>query len=177
MMTPAPWPYRTGTPAVPCLHLICLSRAIQVTKVLVRKALASAARLKHNRSMNNLLDEMTEDEMYAIEFSPEELCEEPSADLPEPSAEEPETEYDCPVCHSTELQYAMHYRVSDDDETQELYRCARCGLTGEADERRGELVLRRRNPSRFTNRRTASSKTRSRFSGLATTIVSRVASA
>src|ERR1039458_7943325 len=111
--------------------------------------------------------------MYAIEFSPEELCEEPSADLPEPSAEEPETEYHCPVCHSTELQYAMHYRVSDDDETQELYRCARCGAIGEADDCRVELA----NPRRFTNRRTASSSTRSRFSGLATTIVSRVASA
>ena len=58
---------------------------------------------------------MTEEEMYALEFSPEELCE-------EPSAEEPEMEYHCPVCHATELQYAMHYRVSDDDETQEL-RC------------------------------------------------------
>jgi DNA-directed RNA polymerase subunit RPC12/RpoP len=113
---------------------------------------------------------MTEEEMYALEFSPEELCE-------EPSAEEPETEYHCPVCHASELQYAMHYRVSDDDETQELYRCARCGATGEADDCRVELVLRRRNPSRFTSRRTASSNTRSRFSGLATTIVSRVASA
>src|ERR1039457_625629 len=32
------------------------------------------------------LEPMTEEEMYALEFSPEELCE-------EPSAEEPETEY------------------------------------------------------------------------------------
>jgi hypothetical protein len=116
------------------------------------------------------LEPMTEDEMYAIEFSPEELCE-------EPAAEDPEVEYHCPVCHATELQYAMHYRVSDDDETQELYRCARCGATGEADDCRVELVLRRRNPSRFTSRRAASSNARSRFSGLATTIVSRVASA
>src|ERR1039457_5253415 len=116
------------------------------------------------------LEPMTEDEMYAIEFSPEELCE----DEPE---EEPEVEYHCPVCHATELQYAMHYRVSDDDETQELYRCARCGATGEAADCRVELVLRRRNPSRFTSRRAASSNARSRFSGLATTIVSRVASA
>ena len=86
---------------------------------------------------------MTEEEMYALEFSPEELCE-------EPSAEEPETEYHCPVCHASELQYAMHYRVSDDDETQELYRCAHCGATGEADDCRVEPVLRRRNPRRFT---------------------------
>ena len=114
------------------------------------------------------LEPMTEDEMYAMEFSPEELCE-------EPSAEEPETEYHCPVCHSTELQYAMHYRVSDDDETQELYRCARCGATGEAGDCRVEIVPRPRNPSRFTSRRTASSNACSRFSGLATTIVSRVA--
>src|ERR1017187_9558424 len=113
------------------------------------------------------LEPTTDDEMYALEFSPEELCEEPSAE------EEAENEYHCPVCHSTELQYAMHYRVSDDDETQELYRCARCGAIGEADDCRVELA----NPRRFTNRRTASSSTRSRFSGLATTIVSRVASA
>ena len=74
------------------------------------------------------LEPMTEDEMYALGFSPEELCE-------EPAAEEPEVEYHCPVCHATELQYAMHYRVSDDDdETQELYRCAHCGATGEADD-------------------------------------------
>src|ERR1019366_1706300 len=45
------------------------------------------------------------------------------------------------------------------------------------DDCRVEPVLRRSNPRRFTNRRTASSNTRSRFSGLATTIVSRVASA
>ncbi|MGA3079717.1 MAG: hypothetical protein ABSG56_39335, partial [Bryobacteraceae bacterium] len=114
------------------------------------------------------LEPMTEDEMYALEFSPEELCE-------EPSAEEPEVEYHCPVCHSTELQYAMHYPLYDGDETAELYRCARCGATGEADDCRVELVLRPRNPRRFTSRRTASSNTRSRFS--ATTIVSRVASA
>ena len=81
------------------------------------------------------LEPMTEDEMYAIEFSPEELCE-------EPSAEEPEVEYHCPVCHASELQYAMHYRVSDDDETQELYRCAHCGATGAADDCRVELGLR-----------------------------------
>src|ERR1039458_5734238 len=49
------------------------------------------------------LEPMTEDEMYALGFSPEELCE-------EPAAEEPEVEYHCPVCHATELQYAMHYR-------------------------------------------------------------------
>jgi predicted RNA-binding Zn-ribbon protein involved in translation (DUF1610 family) len=116
--------------------------------------------------MEHCLEPMTEEEMYALEFSPEELCE-------EPSAEEPETEYHCPVCHATELQYAMHYRVSDDDETQELYQCTRCGATGEADDCRVELA----NPRRFTNRPTASSNTRSRFSGLATTIVSRVASA
>jgi len=117
------------------------------------------------------LEPMTEDEMYAIEFHDCELHE----DEPE---EEAENEYHCPVCHATELQYAMHYRVSDDDdETQELYRCARCGATGEADDCRVELVLRRGNPRRFTSRRTASSNTRSRFSGLATTIVSRVASA
>ena len=116
------------------------------------------------------LEPMTEDEMYAIEFHDCELHE----DEPE---EEAENEYHCPVCHATELQYAMHYRVSDDDETQELYRCAHCGATGEADDCRVELVPRRRNPRRFTSRRTASSNTRSRFSGLATTIVSRVASA
>src|SRR5450755_3381243 len=103
------------------------------------------------------LEPMTEDEMYAIEFHDCELHE----DEPE---EEAENEYHCPVCHATELQYAMHYRVSDDDdETQELYRCARCGATGEADDCRVELVLRRR---RFTSRRTASLNTRSRFSGL-----------
>jgi hypothetical protein len=113
------------------------------------------------------LEPMTEDEMYAIEFHDCELHE----DEPE---EEAENEYHCPVCHATELQYAMRYRMSDDDETQELYRCARCGATGEADDCRVELVLRRR---RFTSRRTASLNTRSRFSGLATTIVSRVASA
>src|ERR1017187_8213482 len=100
----------------------------------------------------HFLEPLTEDEMYAIEFHDCELHE----DEPE---EEAENEYHCPVCHATELQYAMHYRVS------------------EADDCRVELVLRRRNPRRFTNRRTASSNTRSRFSGLATTIVSRVASA
>jgi hypothetical protein len=31
--------------------------------------------------------------MYALEFSPEELCD-------EPAAEEPEVEYDCPACHA-----------------------------------------------------------------------------
>src|ERR1035438_199035 len=123
-------------------------------------------RSKRLQNMEHCLEPMTEEEMYAIEFSPEELCE-------EQAAEEPETEYHCPMCHSTELQYAMHYRVSDDDETQELYRCARCGAIGEADDCRVELA----NPRRFTTRRTASSSTRSRFSGLATTIVSRVASA
>src|ERR1019366_1617356 len=116
------------------------------------------------------LEPMAEEEMYAIEFHDFELHE----DEPE---EEAENEYHCPVCHATELQYAMHYRVSDDDEPQELSRCARWGATGEADDCRVELVLRRRNPSRFTNRRTASSNTRSRFSGLPTTIVSRVACA
>src|ERR1017187_7301968 len=94
----------------------------------------------------HFLEPLTEDEMYAIEFHDCELHE----DEPE---EEAENGYHCPVCHATELQYAMHYRVSDDDETQELYRCARCGATGEADDCRVELVLRRRNPSRFTNRR------------------------
>src|ERR1022692_2010570 len=107
------------------------------------------------------LEPMTEDEMYAIEFSPEELCE-------EPSAEEPEVEYHCPVCHASELQYAMHYRVSDDDETQELYRCAHCGATGQSEAGRVVLVPLRRNPRRFTSRRTASSNTRSRFLGLPT---------
>ena len=82
------------------------------------------------------LGPLTEDEMYALEFSPEELCD-------EPAAEEPEVEYDCPACHATELQYAMHYRVSDDDETQELYRCARCGATGEAEDCRVETIARR----------------------------------
>ena len=88
-------------------------------------------RSKRLQNMEHCLEPMTEEEMYALEFSPEELCE-------EPSAEEPETEYHCPVCHATELQYAMHYRVSDDDETQELYQCARCGATGEADDCRVE---------------------------------------
>src|ERR1017187_9230284 len=103
------------------------------------------------------LEPMTEDEMYAIEFSPEELCE-------EPAAEDPEVEYHCPVCHATELQYAMHYRVSDDDETQELVGFPRGGPTGEVDACRGELVLPHSNPSRFTSRRAASSNARSRFS-------------
>src|ERR1039457_1470790 len=111
----------------------------------------------------HFLEPLTEDEMYTIEFHDVELHE----DEPE---EEAENGYHCPVCHATELQYAMHYRVSDDDdETQELYRCAHCGATGEADDCRVELVQRRRNPRRFTSRRTASSNTRSRFSGLATT--------
>ena len=119
----------------------------------------------------HFLEPMTEDEMYASEFSLEELCEEPEA------AEEAENEYHCPVCHPTELQYAMHYRVSDDDEACEIYQCARCGVTGEADDCRVESVLRPRNPGRFTSLWTASSNIRSRFSGLATTIVSGVASA
>ena len=124
--------------------------------------------------MEHCLEPMTEDEMYALEFSPEELCEEPAIEEPEePSAEEPETEYHCPVCHSTELQYAMHYPVYDGDETAELYQCARCGATGEADDCRVALA----NPRRFTSRRTASSNAGSRFSGLPATIVSRVASA
>ena len=97
------------------------------------------------------LEPMTEDEMYAVELSDCELHPEPQIE------EEPEAEYHCPVCHATELQYAMHYRVSDDDETQELYRCAHCGATGEADDCRVELVLRRRNPRQFTSRRTVSS--------------------
>ena len=48
------------------------------------------------------LEPMTEEEMYAIEFHDCELHE----DEPE---EEAENEYHCPVCHATELQYAMHY--------------------------------------------------------------------
>ena len=79
----------------------------------------------------HFLEPTTEDEMYAIEFHDCEVHE----DEPE---EEAENEYHCPVCDSTELQYAMHYRVSDDDETQELYQCARCGATGEADDCRVE---------------------------------------
>ena len=34
----------------------------------------------------------------------------------------------------------MHYRVSDDDETQALCRCARCGAAGEADDCRVEIA-------------------------------------
>jgi hypothetical protein len=83
------------------------------------------------------LEPLTEDEMYAIEFHDCELHE----DEPE---EEAENGCHCPVCHATELQYAMHYRVSDDDETQELYRCARCGATGEADDCRVETIARRK---------------------------------
>src|ERR1035438_4538562 len=79
----------------------------------------------------HFLEPLTEDEMYTIEFHDCELHE----DEPE---EEAENGYHCPVCHATELQYAMHYRVSDDDETQELYQCARCGATGEADDCRVE---------------------------------------
>src|ERR1039457_1400978 len=83
----------------------------------------------------HFLEPLTEDEMYAIEFHDCELHE----DEPE---EEAENEYHCPVCHATELQYAMHYRGSDDDETQKLYRCAHCGATGAADDCQVELGLR-----------------------------------
>ena len=73
--------------------------------------------------------ELQNEEKYAIEFCDFELNGyEPEAD------EEIENEYRCPVCESHELQYMMHYPLSADDATTELYQCGQCGAMGEADD-------------------------------------------
>jgi len=74
------------------------------------------------------------EEKYAIEFCDFEL----SGYEPEAEDEEIENEYRCPVCESHELQYMMHYPLSADDATTELYQCGQCGAMGEADDCRVE---------------------------------------
>jgi rubredoxin len=74
--------------------------------------------------------DLQNEEMYAIEFCDFEL----SGYEPEAEDEEIENEYRCPVCESHELQYMMHYPLSADDATTELYQCAQCGAMGEADD-------------------------------------------
>jgi hypothetical protein len=78
--------------------------------------------------------ELQNEEKYAIEFSDFEL----NGYEPEAEDEEIENEYRCPVCESHELQYMMHYPLSADDATTELYQCGQCGAMGEADDCRVE---------------------------------------
>ena len=74
---------------------------------------------------------MTDEEMYPIEFSPEELHE-------EPAIEEPETSSTCPACASEDLEFAMHYadpdRETGYDNSGEMYHCRACGSVGDAEE-------------------------------------------
>ena len=74
---------------------------------------------------------MTEEEMYALEFSPEELCE----DL---SIEEPEVSTTCPVCMSEDLDFAYKYPEMEPEtgynESCEMYHCRACGSVGDAEE-------------------------------------------
>jgi len=78
--------------------------------------------------------DLQNEEKYAIEFSDFEL----NGYEPEAEDEEIENEYRCPVCESHELQYMMHYSLSADDATTELYQCGQCGAMGEADDCRIE---------------------------------------
>src|ERR1035438_8865047 len=77
------------------------------------------------------LEPMTDEEMYPIEFSPEELHE-------EPAIEEPETSSTCPACASEDLEFAMHYadpdRETGYDNSGEMYHCRACGSVGDAEE-------------------------------------------
>jgi hypothetical protein len=74
---------------------------------------------------------MTEDEMYAIEFSPEELCE-------DPGIEEPETSTTCPACLSADLDFAYNYGQTDPEtgysDSGEMYHCRACGSVGDAED-------------------------------------------
>ena len=81
--------------------------------------------------------DLQNEEMYAIEFCDFEL----SGYEPEAEDEEIENEYRCPVCESHELQYMMHYPLSADDATTELYQCGQCGAMGEADDCRVNPAL------------------------------------
>ena len=77
------------------------------------------------------LEPMTEEEMYALEFSPEELCE-------EPSAEEPEVSTPCPVCMREDLDFAYNYAQPDPEtgynDSGEMYHCRACGKVGDAED-------------------------------------------
>ncbi len=77
------------------------------------------------------LEPMTEDEMYAIEFCPEELCE-------EPAIEEPEVSTTCPVCMSEDLDFAYNYAETDPEtgynDSGEMYHCRACGKVGDAED-------------------------------------------
>jgi hypothetical protein len=79
-------------------------------------------------STTRLLDEMTDDEMYPLEFSDCELTGE------EPAIEEPETFSTCPACASEDLDFGYRYPTSDDDEGGEMYHCRACGSVGDAEE-------------------------------------------
>jgi len=77
------------------------------------------------------LEPMTEEEMFAIEFSPEELCE-------EPAIEEPEVSQTCPVCLSEDLDFAYNYAETDPEtgynESREMFHCRQCGKVGDAED-------------------------------------------
>jgi hypothetical protein len=74
---------------------------------------------------------MTEDEMYALEFSPEELCE-------ALALEESGVWTTCPVCMSEDLDFAYNYAETDPEtgynESCEMYHCRACGSVGDAEE-------------------------------------------
>src|ERR1017187_3262895 len=77
------------------------------------------------------LEPTTEEEMYAIEFSPEELCE-------EPAIEEPEVSTTCPVCMSEDLDFAYYYAEADPEtgynDSGEISHCRACVSVGDAEE-------------------------------------------
>jgi hypothetical protein len=46
----------------------------------------------------------------------------------------PESDYHCPACHSSKLEFAMHFASAEGEETGEVYRCLTCGSTGDVEE-------------------------------------------
>src|SRR5580692_3713191 len=40
----------------------------------------------------------------------------------------------CPQCESTRIEFFMHYRTGEDDQTGERARCLKCGWLGDEDE-------------------------------------------
>jgi hypothetical protein len=43
----------------------------------------------------------------------------------------PDSDYHCPVCNSSKLQFGMRYASADGEETGEVYRCETCGAAGD----------------------------------------------
>ena len=46
----------------------------------------------------------------------------------------PDSDYRCPACNSSKLQFAMRYASAEGEETGEVYHCETCGAIGDVED-------------------------------------------